>query len=228
MLYIKYIFKKIVKNLENRLMSFWDVLKVIINSEICAHQTQVSFCLSFKVAVGRAVHGTVFFTDKLHKIPFAWCAADSLQCTSSNSECLSRLKAEECWGKWDRMLKFSSQASACSVGWFPSLPFEVSESCAERLTGLVSQDTYRQALVSIFMCGIHMDLTSGATKHLCKSDLGKWVKKGSEKGLVCMLNLVSFLFYLITSGTTFWHLLCRSKCSSLLGLLLTSSSQYFI
>lgn len=69
------------------------------NSEICAHHKQVCFCLSFNVPVEQVVHGIAFFTDKLYKIPFAQCAADSLQCTSSNSECVSCLKAEECQGK---------------------------------------------------------------------------------------------------------------------------------
>lgn len=65
-------------------------------------------------------------------------------------EVFSVWKQKNAMGKWNRMLKSSSPASACSVGWFPSLPFKLPRCCAKHLTGLVSQDTHRR--LNLYSC----------------------------------------------------------------------------
>lgn len=135
-------------------------------------------CFSFCSVAEGIVPGMVFFffcfTVKLCKILFDWCAADSLQCTSSNSGSVFLSESSEMpWGKWNRMLKSSSPASACSVGWSPSLLFELPWCFAKLLTGWLSQ---AQACAYICVnawnpCWSHR----GPSKHPCEPELWRWM-----------------------------------------------------
>lgn len=155
------------------LCRFWSVLRVIVSYEMCAHHRK-KLPLPLVLQLGNLSLAQCF-ADKLHKIP----QPDALQIHCSAP--LPALNAFPIWkhrnaaGKWDRILKFSCQAWACSVGWSPSPVWGSSELC---LTGFISQDTH---------WWLHpWNSWISPPKHLWKSDLWKWVGKGCfECWLVC-------------------------------------------
>lgn len=99
-----------------------------------------------------------FLTDKLHKILFDWCAADSLQCTSSNSGSIflsesRKMPWENGTGCWNLVLQpllaaWADLPPSC-LSYLGAVP-SFWQACSHR---------HRLALKSVLMRGIHVDPT---------------------------------------------------------------------